>query len=240
MANKEMDELVRAVLGREHSVDTVQPRGADNGSGQVEQVVRHVLTNERLTSTTTDRFSTEVREVPSRTFSSEVDRLAGQLDQLRQASVSQAENLRENTSALSNARQGSGSMTAGSGVGSTVMKTVGTALGISPIITGLTKLFGLFNKPEPLPQLSPLVMPRPLRVEAGLEAKTQELVPISYTAQGQVRSAEPRTAMTAPSIQIQVNALDSKSFMDHSDEIARAVKEAMLNSHSLNDVVNEL
>jgi hypothetical protein len=34
--------------------------------------------------------------------------------------------------------------------------------------------------------------------------------------------------------------MDSRSFMDHSDEIARAVREALLNAHSLGDVVSEL
>jgi hypothetical protein len=38
---------------------------------------------------------------------------------------------------------------------------------------------------------------------------------------------------------VQVQAMDSRSFLDHSDEIARAVREAMLNAHALNDVVNE-
>jgi hypothetical protein len=43
-----------------------------------------------------------------------------------------------------------------------------------------------------------------------------------------------------PPIQITVQAMDSRSFLDHSDDIARAVREAMLHSHSLNDVVGEL
>jgi hypothetical protein len=34
--------------------------------------------------------------------------------------------------------------------------------------------------------------------------------------------------------------MDSQSFLDHSQEIARAVREAMLNTSSLNDVVSEL
>ena len=34
--------------------------------------------------------------------------------------------------------------------------------------------------------------------------------------------------------------MDSRSFLDHSDEIANAVREAVLNSHSLRDVLTEL
>ena len=37
-----------------------------------------------------------------------------------------------------------------------------------------------------------------------------------------------------------VNAMDSKSFMDHSTDIANAVREAMLNMHPINGVVASL
>jgi hypothetical protein len=37
-----------------------------------------------------------------------------------------------------------------------------------------------------------------------------------------------------------VNAMDSQSFLDHSDDIAMAVKQAILNSSSLNDVISDL
>jgi hypothetical protein len=39
---------------------------------------------------------------------------------------------------------------------------------------------------------------------------------------------------------VQVNAMDSRSCMDHSDDIARAVREAILNMHPLTDAVSEL
>jgi hypothetical protein len=34
--------------------------------------------------------------------------------------------------------------------------------------------------------------------------------------------------------------MDSQSFLDHSDDIANAVKAALLNSHSLSDVITDL
>ncbi len=34
--------------------------------------------------------------------------------------------------------------------------------------------------------------------------------------------------------------MDSQSFLDHSEDIANAVRQAMLNSNSLNNVVNDL
>ncbi len=41
-------------------------------------------------------------------------------------------------------------------------------------------------------------------------------------------------------VTVQVQAMDSRLFLDHSNDIAQAVKEAMLNMHSINDVVNDL
>jgi len=37
-----------------------------------------------------------------------------------------------------------------------------------------------------------------------------------------------------------VQAMDARSFLDHSSEIAAAVRTAMLNLNSINDVVNDL
>jgi hypothetical protein len=48
-------------------------------------------------------------------------------------------------------------------------------------------------------------------------------------------------AAPAPSqVIVQVNAMDSQSFMDRSSDIARAVRDAMLNMHPINDVINEI
>ena len=51
--------------------------------------------------------------------------------------------------------------------------------------------------------------------------------PVSSSQQGQ-------------SILVQVQAMDSQSFMDHSNDIAQAVRQAMLNLHSVNDVIADL
>ncbi len=53
----------------------------------------------------------------------------------------------------------------------------------------------------------------------------------------------PRTAQSSggsqTSITVQVQALDSQSFLDHSDDIAKAVRRAVLNTNALSDVLNE-
>ena len=45
---------------------------------------------------------------------------------------------------------------------------------------------------------------------------------------------------SAPQITVNVQAMDARSFLDRSSDIAAAVREAMLNLSSINDVVNEL
>jgi hypothetical protein len=45
---------------------------------------------------------------------------------------------------------------------------------------------------------------------------------------------------SAPQVTVQVQAMDSQSFMDRSQDIAQAVRSAMLNMHSINDVITDL
>ena len=47
-------------------------------------------------------------------------------------------------------------------------------------------------------------------------------------------------ARRVPQVTVNVNAMDSQSFMDHSADIANAVREAMLNMHPINGVVASL
>jgi hypothetical protein len=55
------------------------------------------------------------------------------------------------------------------------------------------------------------------------------------------RAAPAAGQASAPPAQItvQVQAMDSQSFLDHSADIAMAVRQAMLESSVLNDVVRE-
>ena len=69
----------------------------------------------------------------------------------------------------------------------------------------------------------------------------RELASVDYGAGDRVRTVNtPRAAAAATQVTVQVHAMDSRSFLDHSDDIARAVRLAMLESHAINDVVAEL
>ena len=85
--------------------------------------------------------------------------------------------------------------------------------------------------------MMPYIAPPPVQLQTTIEGPVSESVlagpPTSTNGQ---TNAKPGAAI----VQIQVNAMDSRSFMDHSTDIANAVRQALLNSHSLGDVIAEL
>lgn len=121
-------------------------------------------------------------------------------------------------------------------------------LTLYPLFSGIRNLFGggQTSEPQPLPLFQ---LPTPVRAEAGLTNDGQ-LVNIDRGIGDRVRQLSARNedvvtnrmdASAAPmAITLNINALDSRSILDRSDDIARAVRDAMLHSHAINDVVGEL
>jgi hypothetical protein len=115
----------------------------------------------------------------------------------------------------------------------------GFSLAASPIASLLSRL--LFRRTAPIEEpLSRFSLPDPVRLDAALSTGREGLAGVDYSAAGAPRRVERTTAAAATPITIQVQTMDSRSFLDNSDQIARAVREAMLNSHSLNDVIGEM
>ena len=126
------------------------------------------------------------------------------------------------------------------GLGETVARTAAKMTGVGPLITGLLSLFGS-ESPEPLPALEKYELPLPVSVEAALTGN-RDYSALRYGQGGipeSVRGGTPASGQV-PSIQVNIQAMDSQSFLDRQDDIARAVREAMLHSNSINDVVLEL
>ncbi|MBM3725501.1 MAG: hypothetical protein FJW40_08765 [Acidobacteria bacterium] len=155
--------------------------------------------------------------------------LNGQIEALRgvyalqtDSASAQTEALQDNTRAqiASAASRGSVAARAGSGV-------LGHLLSANPLAGAVARLFG--GRPEPAP--APLaITPRPPSI--AFEGVVGATPP---------RAAAPRpAAASVANITVQVQALDSRSFVDRRDDIARAVREAMLESHALNDVISEI
>ena len=165
--------------------------------------------------------------------------LTTQISSLSSIQQTQISALQDNTQAVTqNTTSKSGS---GSSVGSTVESAASSFLGgglssLSPLIGGLLSLFG--GGGQTLVVASPFMLPAPVQSEAGVTASEPgQVAPVSYGESGQPR---PQSASATPQVTIQVNAMDSQSFLDHSDDIAMAVKQAILNSSSLNDVISDL
>ena len=185
--------------------------------------------------------------------------LAAQFAQLATVNQTQTDAVIQNTQAVlgnTAAQASSGSGSAVKSAGSTLGKILGSGLGLSPLLTGLVSLFtggGSTSTPPALVKYTPPPSINFAGSITGSEAeapllRSSPLAPADYegsSARSEAAAAqEPGsgagTRAIAPQITIQVQAMDSRSFLDHSDQIAQAVRQAMLNSHSLNDVVNDL
>lgn len=157
------------------------------------------------------------------------------------------------TSSSSASTASSGGSTAES-IASTVLES---GLGMVPLIVGLLGLFE--GGGTPAPTLEKYAMPERQYFEGAdiggdmSDADYDQMgMPRTYSATPDGTSA-PTSGTAAPSssgsgtsgagaaqITVNVQAMDSQSFLDHSNDIAQAVRAAMLNSNSINDVVNSL
>lgn len=165
-----------------------------------------------------------------------------QLQQLQTVNQTQMETLEANTTALAQntSTKGSSGGSTASTIGSTLENVFG--LGLSPLISGLVSLFGGGGSSQPAP-LVPYVAPASVQANAGISASSSGAFAVD-TADGGLPRPVPASGSTSASpsspttqITVQVQALDSQSFLDHSDDIAMAVRQAMLTSTTLNDVI---
>lgn len=166
----------------------------------------------------------------------QISALTSQITSLTSTQQSHIGATQDNTQAIA---QNTSTKSSGSSVGSTVgglaSSLLGGGLSLSPIISGLISLFGGNDTPGITTQL-PFRLPSPVQYDAGLSASAPgQAVPVSYGAGGQAR-----TQAASPQVTVQVNTMDSRSFLDHSDEIANAVRQALLNSNALSDVISDL
>jgi hypothetical protein len=163
-----------------------------------------------------------------------------QIAQLKSAFQSQIDSIAENTRALientTSKEQSAGSVIGD--VAKSIGSTIASGLTLSPIIGGIMKLFGGGGDSSAPPPLVKYAPPASIELQAGISGG--QLSAIDYSAGGQARTIAAPSQPAASNITVNVQAIDSRSFLDHSDAIAAAVKKAMLDSNSLNDVVSEL
>lgn len=165
----------------------------------------------------------------SREVSEQIARLTVGLDQLRVTAEVQTGELAINTQALekNTLAKGSDAGNAAKGIASSIFSPVLRYSPVTGLVAGIAKLFG-GSKPE-APPLIPYVAPPAIRYEGT----------ISPTGAAHVAERATPAPAAAPTIQVQVQAIDSRSFLDHSDAIASALREALLRSHPVGDVLRE-
>lgn len=115
-------------------------------------------------------------------------------------------------------------------------------LGLAPLISGITGLFSDDNTSTG-PNLSRYVPPLPIELSAGVSAFAPREPFAVDSSQGGLSRAVTTSqspSVKSPQITIQVQAMDSRSFLDHSQDIANAVRQAMLETTLLNDVIREI
>ena len=167
-------------------------------------------------------------------FSTALSQAGQQISQLQSAYQQQAALIQANTQAVQGNTSAQSSRSAGSaagGVASSLFGGFGLGL-LSPLVSGIASLFGGgHSTPAPLPIYVP---PAPVSINAPLYSSP------SAAASNSNAAATAASNQAAPQVTVNVNAMDSKSFMDHSADIANAVREAMLNMHPINGVVASL
>lgn len=171
-------------------------------------------------------------------LSTSLSQAGQQIAQLQSAYQQQASLITANTQAVEGNTSAQSTHSAASAVGGAASSLLGGLGLLSPLISGIASLFGGSSTPVALPVYRP---PSAVAIGATLNSATPAAAPSSGAAgSGAGTPASASQAAPAPQVTVNVTAMDSQSFMDHSTDIANAVREAMLNMHPINGVVASL
>lgn len=107
---------------------------------------------------------------------------------------------------------------------------------LGPVWRGLFGLFGGDDNAQE-PVLNRFV--RPDDVATGVSAQT-DLVGRNAALRGDGLGVTRSAPTPAPQMQVTIQALDARSVLERSDDIASAVRQAMLTNHSINESFTEL
>jgi hypothetical protein len=167
--------------------------------------------------------------------------IASQLQVLQTINQSQMQSIEANTSAVAANTGTKGGSTAAStagSVGKTLLDVLGLGSGLSPLISGLVSLFGGGGSSQTT-TVTPYIQPLPVNLQAGFNGSTAGGASgVDYGEGGQPRQTT--AAAAQQQITVQVQAMDSQSFLDRSNDIAAAVRKAMLETSVLSDVIREV
>ncbi|MEO8100788.1 MAG: hypothetical protein ABI811_24035 [Acidobacteriota bacterium] len=167
------------------------------------------------------------------TLAVQMDQLIGQMQFLQTVSQAAGEATRSNTQAVVSSTSKGGISEGLGSVGKTLFGSLG--MGLGPLISGVLQLFGGGGGGEGFAPLVKFELPEARNVNAGVGAAGSQggAFAVDY---GQGGAPRP---VTGPQITVNVSAMDSQSFLDRRGDIALAVRQAMLESSVLSDVVRE-
>jgi hypothetical protein len=171
--------------------------------------------------------------------------------------IAEVNDIKANTPAPVVKTTGQSTTNSSGGGGDSVVTTIlKSAFGLPELIGGLFGLFGGGDSPTPAPLVKYAL---PAAVDFQAAESQGRVTELQYNQMGLARTySEQRTAPAsgtqsqaattaggtgvgaAPQITVNVQAMDARSFLDRSNDIALAVRDAMLNLNAINDVVNEL
>ena len=237
MHKSELHSLISRQLGNHHRRSDVLQVLSFPGLSVDNATVTPIHTSAGVLGQSVPGGATEV--------SQQVAALSKNLTDLKTVQQSQLDKLNENTQALhqnTSAKSAGGRSTAGS-IGSAASSIFGGVLGLAPIFKGIFDLFS-GSKSQAVQPPTPFNLPPSIQYAGGVGQSDGRVTPVDYGQNGLARplngaggSSGPQAAQT---VQINVNAMDSRSFLDHSEDIARAVRHAMLHSNALNDLIADL
>ena len=246
MASTTQDEVYRAFLAA--SGQQAPAIGDANAilrevAAQLRDVTSNVATpaaTSQTESLTTDRAFLTAAGRQTAALGDANAMLADVIAQLGGVRSSAATQVATNRAPATAASQDNG-ITLGS-VASTVLKS---GLGLAPLIGGLVSLFSGGGDETPAP-LVKYALPPAIDFQAA--QSNGRVTDLDYGQTGMARTYAERAGGSASlngsgatsQITVNVQAMDARSFMDRSSDIALAVRDAMLNLNAINDVVNEL
>ena len=176
---------------------------------------------------------------PGSDVGEQVAALSKHLNDLKLAQQLSLDSLNQNTQALvQNTITKSGGSSSSSTASGLFSQIIGSTFAFSPIVKGLFSLFGGGGSSQTAQPLVPFTLPASIRYEGPYSSANRGQV--TGVDSGQNGTARVSGPAPTTNVQIQVSAMDSRSFLDHSADIAAAVREAILHSNSLNDVIADL
>jgi hypothetical protein len=112
----------------------------------------------------------------------------------------------------------------------------GVVSSLNPILGGVLRLFG--GGGEDAPTVLPLaVRPTTERYDMGFGREDRGYFFVDRDAAGQVRAVRPTAA---PAVVVQIEAMDSQSFLERTPEIAEAFKRVLLESEGMQSLLSTL